>query len=614
MATALPPDPYKALGVSKEAAVTEIKSSYRKLVLKCHPDKVQDPTLKAQKQEEFHNIQQAYELLSDDTKRKEYDDKVKLAALRESLRAASTPKGSPYSSPNPQRPNVFEFEDFEIRTAEPRPGQFKSSRGSREGIYSQPKPKSWEDNISNPMFDEPLRSAARKMSSYEEPRKGPSTREEEKRRKAEQERERERWEREMKKSSHHSSKKSRDKERRKGVEEKHRSKSAFIVDGDSDDDYHHRSKSDKKKKKSSEDIRDRESEITDSLRKLKLKENFLTQYIQTSKRKVEEEPRRGIRRAETFQDSSYKYTVPPPPPPPPAPYAIVEEDDYPRRSSARSRRGSEQMPTRSSPRTSSDENAPYIVVDATPPSSRAPAAFQSHSSAPPILAEPVRKEPVRSKTLQPEYVRKHSNVPPPLPRASTFQNGDKPSRTSSKLKHHVEIQSDSDDDHIPYSTSPPRSYDAPTPRRRERDTSPIRYRHSNDGRAVPLGRHRTAMSNDYDIPRERSESPLGTPRHSDRPPVSRSGGSTSRPTSSRGIPYYATGSSPSEPVIMNTRSPGYPSRSQSGGAYFGEVAYAPSYGVKDVAYGPDYYRRGSDPIPTHHHRYHDIPPRQPAYA
>ena len=48
--SSFPPDPYKVLGVSKDAQTPEIRSAHRKLVLKCHPDKVQDPTLKAKKQ------------------------------------------------------------------------------------------------------------------------------------------------------------------------------------------------------------------------------------------------------------------------------------------------------------------------------------------------------------------------------------------------------------------------------------------------------------------------------------------------------------------------------------------------------------------------------------
>ncbi|KAF1968271.1 heat shock protein DnaJ, partial [Bimuria novae-zelandiae CBS 107.79] len=69
----LPPDPYRALGLPKDVEQSVIKSTYRKLVLKCHPDKVTDVSLKAQKQEEFHKIQQAYELIGEEESRSRYD-------------------------------------------------------------------------------------------------------------------------------------------------------------------------------------------------------------------------------------------------------------------------------------------------------------------------------------------------------------------------------------------------------------------------------------------------------------------------------------------------------------------------------------------------------------
>ncbi|KZM23586.1 uncharacterized protein EKO05_0003416 [Ascochyta rabiei] len=76
------PDHYKALGIDKTADAATIKKTYRKLVLTCHPDKVTDEALKAQKQDEFHKIQQAYETLSDDTRRATYEAELKLAQLR----------------------------------------------------------------------------------------------------------------------------------------------------------------------------------------------------------------------------------------------------------------------------------------------------------------------------------------------------------------------------------------------------------------------------------------------------------------------------------------------------------------------------------------------------
>ncbi|OAL07679.1 heat shock protein DnaJ, partial [Phaeosphaeriaceae sp. SRC1lsM3a] len=67
------PDLYKALGIDKTADAATIKASHRKLVLKCHPDKVKDPELREEAAKQFYKIQQAYEILGDEEKRARYE-------------------------------------------------------------------------------------------------------------------------------------------------------------------------------------------------------------------------------------------------------------------------------------------------------------------------------------------------------------------------------------------------------------------------------------------------------------------------------------------------------------------------------------------------------------
>lgn len=69
-------DPYAVLGVARDAALPAIRSAHRKLVLQTHPDKIQDESLRAAKQDEFQRVQQAYEILSDDGRRRECDDRL----------------------------------------------------------------------------------------------------------------------------------------------------------------------------------------------------------------------------------------------------------------------------------------------------------------------------------------------------------------------------------------------------------------------------------------------------------------------------------------------------------------------------------------------------------
>jgi DnaJ-class molecular chaperone len=62
-------DPYDVLGVPKTASAAEIKSAFRKLAKKYHPDQSKEPKAK----ERFAEVGSAYEILGDDKKRKAFD-------------------------------------------------------------------------------------------------------------------------------------------------------------------------------------------------------------------------------------------------------------------------------------------------------------------------------------------------------------------------------------------------------------------------------------------------------------------------------------------------------------------------------------------------------------
>ncbi|TVY53648.1 Chaperone protein DnaJ, partial [Lachnellula suecica] len=604
MALTLPPDPYKALGVSKDAQLPEIRSAHRKLVLKCHPDKVQDAALKAVKQDEFQKVQQAYELLSDDSRRVAYDEQVKLFELRKEMgRGNPTPRSNPF--------------EYEIRTAEPRANSYARTKPSPQAspkVYSHTPPRSYEDVL----YEEP-RSGPRKTASYESTdRKRTSTREEERRKHEDDERRRQKLEKESKHAAHSKEKKSRDKDKRRGTEEKY-SRSAYVQDEPEDYPIPPPRSSEKKssRHKMEDEMRAREEELKRATikeaplhSKWDMHKENAGKYMQAAKRRVQPTAEEEFvhpgppRRAETFTAATFnvRHVAPP-----------VDEDTV-RRSSARkeSRRSSE-TPTRTREKSSkgSSRRSPpadaYIVEPPSPPPVPRKPTLQTHSSAPPNSAAfSSRDKPSRSKTT--DYPPR--DAMPPLPRAATFTSGDRKDRSrerGSRLKKAVEYSSAESDSDSP--VQPQRRSYSPA-RRPAAPPEPTRYIIDN-GRSVPITRHHRSDLHDLNeevYQRDRSESPHGGRKSRERPSTTRNA-STDRPRHidipirSQSQNYYP----PGEPVIMNTSRPKMPPResghrstrgSGGNGGYFGDVQYAPTYTPDKVIYSSspaDIYRRGSDP-------------------
>ena len=61
---------YAALGLKSDATLTDIKKAFRQKASQFHPDRNSDPDAPAR----FREVQEAYDVLSDNDKRKAYDD------------------------------------------------------------------------------------------------------------------------------------------------------------------------------------------------------------------------------------------------------------------------------------------------------------------------------------------------------------------------------------------------------------------------------------------------------------------------------------------------------------------------------------------------------------
>lgn len=594
MAIPLPPDPYEALGVEPTAPEGDIRKVYLKLVLKCHPDKIQDPTLRAQKTDEFHKIQEAWDLLSDKAKREDYDEKVKMNARANAMKGSAGQgrqmRGGGYAQPAPAGYNIYEFKETanaNIYTAEPRhSGSRRKDPSPPIRVYAQPstRTRSYEDELPSRYDDEPrMRKSA---STDHSSRKSASAAMDRERRRADEDRERERYEKERKKKEYSSSQKSRDKEKRSRTEEKTRGKSSPFIVEDSPEEYEPwRSL---KKDRGSESLMDDfdRMHISTSSYENNPKEDAAKQYISASRQKAtravpivppapqavrhEDFRPQPVRRSETF--STY------PMPQPSQPYYPNEEEVI-RRSSARPslRRPSADA---TSPR-SSDPSSPRIVT-AEPSFARKP-TLQHHNSAPPIFED---RLPTRSQTMNDPPRRSSANTEPSMPpRSQTFNDKYSSPLKQSTRARYSSASSSSDTEDGPYVRSTRR----PEPAKRP-SVQKVYKVQSNAGKFQAVVEEESPRQAPVFM-RKRSSSPR---RSSERPHMSSRTTSSARPktSSSSSRVYYDD-----QPSASSRREvPG--STRTGGGSYFGDipVKYA-EYG--DVQYSSKYDGRAASNVPQY---------------
>lgn len=100
-------DYYQILGVSENFTRDELKSSYKKLALKYHPDR--NPNDK-KAENMFKKISEAYDVLKNPTKRTEYDKKRH--KLNKNFNGNTSEKNSKNENINENRENTQKFDEF----------------------------------------------------------------------------------------------------------------------------------------------------------------------------------------------------------------------------------------------------------------------------------------------------------------------------------------------------------------------------------------------------------------------------------------------------------------------------------------------------------------------
>ena len=601
MESPIPPDPYKTLGIDKNAPLATVRSAHRKLVLTCHPDKVTDESAKKAASDKFHLVQQAYEILSDETRRERYDERVKLADLRAQMMKE---KGGPRTMPDigiragPKR--THEMRDntiYEYREPREHPPR---SRAYEEEDYFQPR---YQEVRPSKKYDD--------HSFVPTPRKTSSRAAEDKRRARDLEDERER----KKELSRAEDKARAERSRRRGMDRKKdyeykQSSRKFATvqddedstDSDSTETTFIRPRREETPKKRYEDERRREKE--DAPRRSTKRDPYddyddkasrAQDYILQSRGSVEPEPRRLA-----SHNRSFSY-VERPPPPPAAPIIPVV-DTGARRSSARDGRRRESSP----PRLSKKDRRMTEIVD-PPPSSRKPSLPTFSSSDPKGLKNmtPRRdreREPQRSATL--EHTPEHRH--PTIRRAETMPSNSRRAENAPAKSSKLKEQHDSG-----YSSrssrGTPELSPAPSPQMKS-----TKYRYNEDSEdevtivAEPEETYR--RHRDDSPPTSRRERPKMSSRESKTP--GRDPTSTRAPPPGRSASYAIPADQinpPRQPPFVRTESgrpPPLKSRASTRGTapLYGEVHevpepyeivnHSPKIRQDDIRYS-EYPRRGS---------------------
>lgn len=135
---------YEILGVTPECTFSEIKTAFRRLARKYHPDVNKDP----HSVEKFKDITEAYEILSDETKRKQYNAFRGFAAT-----SGYNKKSENFSSTSSYRYSKYSDKEFEKNSADNLKQEEKKDYTSAKSFKDSEFKKKYEFKNEKPLKD-----------------------------------------------------------------------------------------------------------------------------------------------------------------------------------------------------------------------------------------------------------------------------------------------------------------------------------------------------------------------------------------------------------------------------------------------------------------------------
>ena len=161
-ATATSSSYYDVLEVDPKADAKSIKKQYRKLALRWHPDKHQSDADKEEATRQFTLINEAFETLGDDERRKEYD--ASLRQERRQQRGSASARGSGSGSGQQARYDYDDYQQQQYQYGQQQQYQRQQYGGPEESYY-------YYDQYQEPMYEQ--QANAYTAYSYRGPHRDP---------------------------------------------------------------------------------------------------------------------------------------------------------------------------------------------------------------------------------------------------------------------------------------------------------------------------------------------------------------------------------------------------------------------------------------------------------